>query len=43
LLDLSELKMELEEILNKKVDLISYKYIHPYIRERILKSEIKII
>lgn len=43
LLDLSGLKIELEKILNKKVDLVSYKYIHPYLKEKILESEIKII
>ena len=35
--------IELEEKLGKKVDLITYKYIDPYIKEDILKEEIKII
>ncbi len=43
LLDLSGLKIELEDKLNKKVDLISYKYIHPHLKDRILKSEFKIM
>lgn len=43
LLDISGLKIELEDTLNRKVDIISYKYIHPYLKESILKSEIKII
>lgn len=43
LLDLSELKIELEQIFGKKVDLVSYKYIHPYLKNQILKSEVKII
>ena len=43
LLDLSGLKIELEKTLNKKVDLVSYKYIHPYLKKRILESEMKII
>lgn len=43
LLDLSELKIELEKILGKRVDLVSYKYIHPYLKNKILKSEVEII
>ena len=43
LLDLSGLKIELEKNLNKKVDLISYKYIHPYLKDKILEDEVKII
>ena len=43
LLDISGLKIELEKTLNKKVDIVSYKYIHPYLRDNILKSEVKII
>lgn len=43
LLDISGLKIELEDNLNKKVDLVSYKYIHPLLKEKILKSEVKII
>ena len=43
LLDLSGLKIELEKPLGKKVDLVSYKYIHPYLKKKILESEIKII
>ncbi len=43
LFDISGLKIELEEILRKRVDLISYKYIHPSLKEEILKSEVKII
>ena len=43
LLDLSGLKIELEEILGKKVDLVSYKYIHPKLKERILNSEVSIL
>ncbi len=43
LLDISGLKIELEKVLGKKVDLVSYKYIHPYLKNRILKSEIRII
>ncbi len=43
LLDISGLKIELESALNRKVDIVSYKYIHPYLKESILKSEVKII
>jgi len=43
LLDLSGLKIELEETLGKKVDLVSYNYIHPYLKDKILESEVKII
>lgn len=43
LLDISGLKIELEEILNKKVDLVSYNYIHPYLKNEILGSEVQII
>ncbi len=43
LLDISGLKIELENVLGRKVDIISYKYIHPYLKDRILKSEMRII
>lgn len=43
LFDLSGLKIELEEKLNKKVDLVTYKYIYPKIREQILKEEIRVL
>jgi len=43
LLDLSGLKIELEKALSKKVDLVSYKYIHPYLKEKILRNEVSII
>ena len=37
------IKLELEGKLNKKVDLVTYKYIHPKLREQILKEEIRLI
>ncbi len=37
------LAMELEEKLGKKVDLISYNSISPYLKEYILKDEVRII
>src|SRR3989338_7905243 len=35
--------IELEEKLNKKVDLVTYDYIHPKLKDRILKEEIRIL
>jgi len=43
LLDISGLKIELEKALDKKVDIISYKYIHPYLKDKILESQVEII
>ena len=43
LFDLVGLKMELEKKLNKKIDLLTYKGIHPYLRESILADEVRII
>ena len=43
LLDLSGLKIELEEALGKKVDLVSYNYIHPYLKKEVSENEMKII
>lgn len=43
LFDLSGLKIELEEKLNRKVDLVTYKYIHPKIKTQILKEEIRLL
>ncbi len=37
------LQMELEEKLGKKVDLVTYKYIHPLIKEDVLNEEVRII
>ena len=42
LLDLSGLKIELEEQLKKKVDLVTYKYLHYRIKDRILEEEIRL-
>jgi predicted nucleotidyltransferase len=43
LLDLSGLKIELEENLGKNVDLVSYKYIHPHLKKGILENEMRIL
>jgi len=37
------IQMELEEKLKKKVHLVTYKYIHPYIKKSILDNEVRII
>lgn len=42
LLDLARLKIELERILNKDVDVLTYNSLHPFIKKQIL-SEQKII
>ena len=39
LLDLAGLKIELEEKINKKVDILTYNSIHPFLREIILKEQ----
>lgn len=39
LLDLVKLQFELEEKLGKKVDLVTYKSLHPLLRDIILKDE----
>jgi predicted nucleotidyltransferase len=43
LLDLVGLEQELKGKLRKEVDIITYKYINPLLRERILREEIKIL
>ena len=37
------IKLELEEKLKKKVDLLTYKSIHPLLKEQILSDEVRII
>ena len=39
LLDLAGLKIELEEALARKVDVLTYKSLHPLIKDRILKEQ----
>jgi len=43
LFDLSGIKIELTTNLGKKVDIISYNYIHPKLKQKILREEVKII
>lgn len=42
LLNFVRIKLDLEDVLNKKVDLVEYKAIKPRLRERILSEEIRI-
>ena len=42
LLDLVRLERELQEKLGRKVDLLTYNSISPYLKERILKDEVRI-
>ena len=39
LLDLSGLKIELEEVLGRKVDVLTYNSLHPLLKERILEEQ----
>ena len=41
LLDYMKIKLNLEDILNKKVDLVEYQAIKPQLRKRILSDEIR--
>lgn len=43
LFDMVELKLELEEVLKKKVDLVTYRSLSPLLRERILKEQVRIL
>ena len=43
LLDLARLEIELEKKVNRKVDLLTYNSIHPLLKDRILKEEVRII
>lgn len=43
LFELVGIKLELEDELGKKVDLLTYRSIHPYIKKNILASEVRII
>jgi predicted nucleotidyltransferase len=39
LLDLVGLKLELEEVLNKNVDVLTYNSLHPLLRDKILREQ----
>ena len=43
LLDFSGIKLEIEEGLGRKVDLVEYCTIKPYIRDKILKEQVAIL
>lgn len=43
LLDLAHLKNELEDAVNRRVDLLTYKSIHPLLKDRILAEQVPII
>ncbi|HEY9205511.1 MAG TPA: nucleotidyltransferase family protein [Candidatus Methanoperedens sp.] len=39
LLDLAGLKIELEEVLKRKVDVLTYNSLHPLLKDRILREQ----
>jgi uncharacterized protein len=43
LLDLAHLKNELEDAVDRRFDLLTYKSLHPLLRERILAEQVTII
>ncbi len=43
LLDLAGLKMELEQMLNRNVDVLTYNSLHPGLRDRILAEQVAIL
>jgi len=43
LLDLVALQLELEEALRREVDVLTYRAIHPRIKERVLKEQVTIL
>ena len=43
LFDLVRIERELKSVLNRKVDLLTYKSINPLMKEKILKDEVRII
>ena len=43
LLDLAHLKNELEDAVNRRVDLLTYKSLHPLLKERILAEQVPIL
>jgi hypothetical protein len=43
LFDLGGLKAGLEDIFNKKIDLVEYQSLHPLLREEILKEQIFVL
>lgn len=43
LLDLVALKMDLEDEIGRKVDVLTYQALHPLIRENVLKQEVRVL
>jgi len=43
LLDLVGLKLELEEFLGRKIDVVTYNALHPEIKEKVLEEQVAII
>jgi uncharacterized protein len=43
LLDLAHLKNELEDTISRRVDVLTYKSLHPRLKERILAEQVQII
>jgi len=43
LLDIAHLKNELEDAINRRVDVLTYKSLHPYLKERILAEQVPIL
>ncbi len=43
LLDLAHLKNELEDAVDRRVDLLTYKSLHPLLKERILSEQVPIL
>ncbi len=43
LLDLAHLKNELEDSINRRVDLLTYKSLHPRLKDRILAEQVPIL
>jgi hypothetical protein len=43
LLDLAHLKNELEDTINRRVDILTYKSLHPHLKDRILSEQVPII
>lgn len=43
LLDLAGLKLELQELLGKRVDVLTYNSLHPLLKERILSEQVVIL
>jgi len=42
LLDLARLKLELENLLKRKVDIVTYRSLHPLLKDRILSNQVVI-